>query len=459
MLPAKSGHDVGRIVLKVVVLLFPIAWLVILAEPKAHAVPSYSRQTGLACVACHYTPLELNAFGRKFKLDGYVFVTKPQITDDGKDHNATLALLEALPLSVLFDASYVSTKRSQPGTENGNFQIPQDVGVFIAGSYGNHIGSFVQFTYNATGNHFNWDNSDVRYANSHELFGKSFNYGLTFNNNPTVEDLWNSTPAWGFPFQNTNAAPTPITTPVLNQRLAQDLAGFGGYAMFDEHFYIAAAVYRSDHLGGPQPNPGTGFPFNIRGVAPYWRVAWQTATKNNNLEIGTYGFHVKTSPGTVVGPMDGYTDYAFDFQYDRVIPQFKGDVISFRGNYIRENSSLAATFANGGAMFPRHHLNFVEGNVEYHYGSKLSGTVAGFGTNGTPDPLLFMQAAVTGSANGDPRSTGYILNATYWPVQNWQLTAQYTGYLRFNGAQNNYDGAHRNANANNSIFLLVRFIF
>ena len=31
------------------------------------------------------------------------------------------------------------------------------------------------------------------------MFGKPFTYGITLNNNPGVEDLWNSTPAWGFP--------------------------------------------------------------------------------------------------------------------------------------------------------------------------------------------------------------------------------------------------------------------
>jgi hypothetical protein len=39
------------------------------------------------------------------------------------------------------------------------------------------------------------------------------------------------------------------------------------------------------------------------------------------------------------------------------------------------------------------------------------------------------------------------------------LAAQYTGYLRFNGAATNYDGARRNAGGNNAVFLLVRFVF
>jgi hypothetical protein len=229
--------------------------------------------------------------------------------------------------------------------------------------------------------------------------------------------------------------------------------------MWNEHLYVVGTIYGSDHLGGPQPNPGAGFTFNIRGVAPYWRVAWQTVTVNNSLEFGTYGIHAKTSPNAITGPRNSYTDWALDFQYDRTIPQFNGDVLSFRGTYIRENSSLGATFAAGGAAQLGHHLNTVQGNVEYHYGTRFSGTVGLFSVTGTPDPLLFGPGTVSGSANGDPRSNGYILNFSWWPEQNIDLAVQYTGYTRFNGAGTNYDGAGRNASGNNAVFVLARFVF
>jgi hypothetical protein len=66
---------------------------------------------------------------------------------------------------------------------------------------------------------------------------------------------------------------------------------------------------------------------------------------------------------------------------------------------------------------------------------------------------------VSGNANGDPRSNGYILNASWWLAQNFQLAAQYTGYLQFNGASTNYDSSGRNAGGNNTVYLLARFIF
>jgi len=131
---AKCLYTVTVVVLKVAVLLFPIAWLLVVSEPSARAVPSYSRQTGLSCATCHYAPPELTPFGRKFKLEGYTFTTKAVVSDDKKDHNPGLQLLEAFPISVLFDTSFTSTKSPQPSTQNGNFEFPQDASLFLAGS-------------------------------------------------------------------------------------------------------------------------------------------------------------------------------------------------------------------------------------------------------------------------------------------------------------------------------------
>jgi hypothetical protein len=436
------------------------AALVLLFPNKSAAVPSYSRQTGMACSSCHYAPPELNAFGRKFKLEGYTFATKPEVSEDKKDHNSGLQLLEAFPLSVVFDTSFTSTKAPQPSTQNGNFEFPQAVSLFLAGAWGSHVGSFVQVTYDPQADHFSWDNTDIRAAATNgKLFGKPLTYGLTLNNNPTVEDLWNSTPAWGFPFVSSNVAPGPTAGAVINGGLAQDVAGVGGYAMWNEHLYFAGTIYRSEHLGGSQPNDGSCCGLNIRGMTPYWRFAYQTSSTNNNFEIGTYGMHMKSTPGAITGLEDGYTDWAADFQFDRTLPQLKGDVLSIRGTYIRENSSLLASFTNGGADLVEHHLNTVQGEAEYHFGNRVSTTVGLFSLTGTPDLTLYPEGSVTGNLNGSPTSRGYILNVAWWPQQNIGLTAQYTGYTRFNGGSTNYDDAGRNANGNNSIYLMARFVF
>ena len=345
-----------------------------------------------------------------------------------------------------------------PTSQNGNFEFPQDISLFLSGAWTSNIGSFLQVTYDTQNDHFTSDNTDIRYANNkRKLGGKELVYGLDLNNNPTVEDLWNSTPAWGFPWINSDFAPTPSAHPIVNGGLAQDVAGFGGFAMWDNHIYLDAALYRSEHVASPQPNPGDGSTNNIRGVAPYWRLAFQELTAKTQYEIGTYGMHVRNTAFTGPGPEDEYTDFAVDTQIDRTL--FRTDVLSFRGTYIHENSDLLASVHAGAAEFGSHHLDTLMANAEYHFGNKYTGTFGWFETGGTVDPLLYAPSPVSGSANGDPRGAGYILNFSYWPWQNLQLAAQYTGYTRFNGGATNYDGTGRNASANNTVYLDAKFIF
>jgi hypothetical protein len=409
-------------------------------------------------------PPELTPLGRAFKLNGYTMAGKPTVTSPAKGNQSGLNILESFPLSVLFDTSFTNLKSPQPGSQNGSFEFPQQASLFLAGAWATHVGSFVQVTYTSQGDHFTWDNSDIRYANATKLFKKDLAFGITLNNNPTVEDLWNSTPAWGFPWAGSDWAPSPNAGAIINGALAQDVAGVGLYEMWDNHLYAAATIYRSAHIGAPQPNTGvdaSGAPltFNIRGVAPYWRLAWQQNMKNNNLEVGTYGMHMKSTPGAITGLEDGYTDWAIDFQDDLTIPELHNDVLSLRGSYIRENSSLLATATTLVDPLVQHHLNTVQANAEYHFGDKYAATIGYFDVDGTPDPLLYPEAPVSGNLNGDPRSNGVVANVSWWPVQNIGLTLQYTAYTRFNGAATNYDQAGRNASSNNTLYLLARFVF
>lgn len=439
-------------------LILPLTLSALISPPQARAVPSYARQTGLACSGCHYNPPELNPAGRRFKLLGYVDRaddTKVLKADEAKKR-AALDLLASLPLSGMLEASFTNTKAPVPGTQNGTVEMPQDVSLFISGAWTTHVGSFLQMTYDVQDDHFSIDNTDVRYANLRKWGGKELVYGLNLNNNPTVEDLWNSTPAWGFPWIKDNFVPTPTAAPIIAS-LGQDAAGVGAYSMWDNHLYLDAAMYRSQHVGNAQPNSGSGFGLNIRGVAPYWRVAWQQLTGKTQYEVGTYGMHMRSSPNSITGVEDDFTDWAFDTQIDRTL--FRTDVLSFRGTYIRENSNLAASAIAGLASPGSHHLNTVMTDAEYHFGNRVSGTFGWFQTSGTGDPILYSPTPVTGSANGDPRGAGYIVNLSYWAWQNLQLSAQYTGYTRFNGASTNYDAAGRNANGNNTVYVLARFIF
>jgi len=342
------------------------------APRRTEAVPSFSRQTGFACNSCHTNPPELTPLGRTFKLNGYTMQGLKAITSPSDKNKSSLSLLSVLPLSAQIEISDTGLDKKEPATQNWNFSVPQDASIFLAGSYASHFGGFVQVTYDAQADHFSWDNTDVRYANNRRFYGRSLVYGLDINNNPTVEDLWNSTPAWGFPWNASASAPGPTAAALIDGQLAADVAGVGGYAMFDDHLYLAGTIYGSAHLGNGLPNVGTGFQFNIQGAAPYWRAAWQQSFGNNYLEVGGYGMHVSSTPNAVSGPTDGYTDAAADFQWERVLPKLNNDLLTVRGTYIHESQNLNATFAAGGAGFLAHDLNTFRVNAAYHFGYRVT---------------------------------------------------------------------------------------
>ena len=435
--------------MKFIVRMAALVFFVLRLE-SAYAVPSFARQTGLSCNVCHSNPPELTAFGRNFKLKGYVLndVTATDKVGNTKD----LLLSRYIPLSVMILLSNTSFQSKQPGSQNSAAGFPQQLSLFLAGGYASHFGGLAQVTYTHSDDHFSMDNTDLRYANQGKLGGKDWEYGITLNNNPSVEDVWNSTPAWGFPWISSGSGVGSIASPIIDGGLGQDVAGIGAYSMWNNHLYTDLTVYRSEHAGVAPPVTGTGQTYNISGVAPYWRAAWQQNWGGNYLEIGTYGIFVNSFPGAVTGPEDRYVDPAFDFQYER---PFGANLLDVHGTYVHEKSDLGATYLAGGASTKSNYLNTLNLDGTYHWTNKFTATGDLFSTSGNGDPLLYAPAAVTGSNNGRPNTSGYTGQFAYWPVQNIDLSVNYTGYFKFNGATTNYDGANRNASDNNTVFVAL----
>ncbi len=424
------------------ILFFSVRW--------AAAVPSFARQTGLSCNVCHSNPPELTQFGRDFKLRGYVLTNAK--ASDKVGNTKDLFLTKDTPLSPMAILSNSAFQANQPGAQNNAVGFPQQLSIFLAGGFASHFGGMAQVTYTHSDDHFGMDNTDLRYANRTKLGGKNLDYGITLNNNPTVQDLWNSTPAWGFPWISSGTSVGPIAAPVIAGALGQDVAGVGGYSMWNDHLYTETTLYRSEHAGASSPVTGSGQAFNISGVAPYWRAAWQQTWGANYLEVGTYGIYVNSFPNAITGPEDRYVDPSFDFQYER---PFGANLLDVHGTYIHEKSNLGATYAAAGATTASNHLNAFRLDSTYHWRRRYTGTGALFSTTGNSDPLLYAPAAVTGSQNSNPDTSGYIVQLGFWPVQNINLDVSYTGYTKFNGASNNYDGAMRNASDNNTVYMAL----
>lgn len=427
----------------------------------ALALPSYSDQTGDPCSACHVGSFgpQLTAHGRAFKLTGY---------SDGTQER-TLPLLSAM-----VQPSYTSTATNQSGPaapgfkSNDNAAIDQ-FSVFIAGRIYDHLGIFDQITWDGIGHTWAWDNLDLRYGRETDQAGINVILGATLNNNPTVTDPYNSTPAWSFPYASSHLALTPSST-LIDGGLAARVLGGTVYALYDDMIYAEAGVYGAlpglnqrtvlgvDPLGGPVLSNG----------APYWRLAYQNESNKASVSLGTFGLAANVFPANDRGAgSDQYLDIGFDgsFQWH----ESKTHVFTLYATAIHENALLYSSVASGVAANKNFNLGTFKVNGSYYYDQTWGITGGLFWVNGSHDALLYAPAPDTGSRNNNPGSSGYVLQLDWTPfgkedswLQPWanlRLSLQYTGYTRFNGGNSNYDGFGRKASDNNTLYLLAWMAF
>ena len=466
-----------------------VAFCAILGSTNpALAVPSFARQTGMACEACHTVFPELTHFGRMFKANGYILDNVKQVQDVSSKKEQLLELASIPPLSIMLQVSYTQLRQSVPDqanvdvpgkAQNGTVGFPQQFSLFYAGKIAPHVGAFIQATYDNAGGTFGIDNTDLRFADMMILpDDHSLVYGISLNNNPTVQDLWNSTPAFGFPYAASNAVVSPLAATQIDGSLAQEIAGLTAYAFWNESVYAEVGGYRSAKQGVTNSVTGAAGPLDgttsnvISGVAPYWRIAYEHNWGAHSIEAGLYGLDVKLLPGAsssgpspLQSPYNRFKDVAEDLQY-----QYVGDehIVTVQATRIHERMDLAGSLAVGATANPSNQLTTTRFWTTYYYRRRVGATAQYFQTTGSSDPILYPAPApgangvITGvvtSANGSPGTRGWVAEANYLPWLNTKLTLQYTAYTKFNGSSANYDGLGRSASANNALYLLLWFSY
>jgi hypothetical protein len=436
----------------------------------ARAVPSFARQTGQPCASCHTDFLGLTPYGRRFKINGYTNgggqyrTTLFPFDDSTKDSKKTYVP----PISMMSIVGFTHTATdlappADPFAPNNNITIPP-LSFFWGGAITDHIGAFAQLTYNqappASGigtdpfvHAWSWDNTDVRYADSTTLGKMNITYGITANNSPTVQDPWNTTPAWGFPY-----AASPFwpgfgpAAPIIDGGFAASVGSVGGYVYINDLIYLETSVYRT--LSPGVQNALGVDPFGPPGLfnaAPYWRAAIEPHWGPHWLEVGTFGMIANVHPWVNAGTpdtstfpqTDKFTDIAFDAQY-----QYQGSNFWFtlRGTYIRENQRLDASFNLLGAPALTNELSEARAYASLAYGDNNRVVLTGQYFNTWGSPLL--------SAD----TKGWIAEIAYipfvssfspgWPWFNARIGLQYTWYEQFGGTS-------VGASSNNTLFAYI----
>lgn len=426
--------------------------------PAARAVPSYTRQTGLTCAACHTLYPALTPFGRQFKLNGYTMTGLTQVMAKETRQAPGLSLNREMPISAIVQVGLTSLDRAAPGQQNPSSAFPQSLSLYLAGAATPHVGTFIELGYDQDSGKVAVGMVDVRYANHVNWGGTESVYGVTFNNTPTLEDVWNSTPAYGYPFVASASAPTPAAGPFISSmNVASNVLGVGGYSKRGD-WYGDVSFYRS----APQGQPVGTLDMSISGTAPYLRLAWSRDTAAHSVEFGVFGLRADYRPMGTSPMMDRYTDLGVDGQYQYFAPDGL-NILELHGSYIREKTVWGATTTSN----PSDVTHFLSANGSWIYARRYGVILGYFQTVGATDCLLYngntdcvgTVVAVSGSRTGSPNSRGYTIEFDYLPWQNLKLATQYTLYRKFNGAAGNYDGNGRNAADNNTFYVNVMLSF
>jgi hypothetical protein len=310
---------------------------------------------------------------------------------------------------------------------NDNLTLDQ-ASLFVAGRATDHAGGFVQITWDGVEHNLALDLVDLRYASAVTFGDHEAILGVTVNNNPTVQDPFNTLPAWGFPFlAPASGFGAGDAATLIDGGLEGIVVGASAYAVLDKNWYAELGTYRSmspsmqDSLGLGRDDQ------RLEGNA-YWRLAYMQDLKSSAFHAGLFGWSARLDPDhTVPGPVDSFRDVGVDASY-----QFLGTrehVASVYGSVTHEQIHTGEDGSTG-------HLVEERLSGTYHYAQTWGGGASLFSTHGS-DPAATTRGVML-QADWTPwgKEAAAAPAALEW--LNLRLGAQYWHYGTFDGTA---DGA------------------
>src|SRR5947209_10160091 len=434
----RSQHHkaIGRLLRSAALIVLTASFL-----PTANAMPSFARQTGQKCAACHVGGNwpQLTPWGRFFKLSGYT-AGNAFIDKEGFNY-VPLGLLGQVGLTI---SPKPNDAQGQPVVDHNGAPQAYD----FTGEFGtkltDHAGIFYQY---GVGNTFpGWKGGsgpiDIRATHFFQIGGKELLLGVDSNNDPSLQDVWNSIPSWSYPFYGSPQAPGAPAGPMMTS-LAQQSGSIGAYALFDRQFYAELSMYhvgngffrwmnaRSSYASGAQ---------YLKGFKPYWRAYWTTERRSAVWMVGTFGMLSEIYPdsGSPRGATDSFADTGFDSQYQHLGETRK---LTVRASYVYEQQSWNGSFPQGGVSNPKGNLKTV--NLSSSLALRDAWTFTGgyFFSNGSNNAALYGISDANGNPlTAKPNTSGYEFEVDRTLTQNVIAMVQYAGFTKFNGLTSNIDG-------------------
>lgn len=330
----------------------------------ASAVPSFARQTGLACDTCHTVFPHLTPFGRDFKLHGYTYdyselikavreITKQEAKEERGIPNLVVNKIPMVSVRIvsMFNEQvgggnvpsgkttagqgFVSTPEGY--SDESIVQVVKASNIFIAGEVAPVIGTFLEFTGpNDTGSEtFGVGFLDLALvAPPMTIHGHDFTFGVRATDSVAADEPANTVGNFGL---TTTLMGMSTHATLFDPYQASIIIGGEAYAMLGgfSHGGIYAALgifhptssqtdtsYVTGNLTGEPSTFTDGNLTGAKSVDEYFRLSfWLPSYKNIYSEIGGFGYHGNENMGaspddTLTNPNygDNYYNFGIDTQ-------------------------------------------------------------------------------------------------------------------------------------------------
>ena len=268
-------------------------------------MPDLAAQTGQPCTMCHiggFGP-QLTPFGRAFKIGGYT-----QTGGDGWPAK--------VPLSLMVQSSFTNTSASLPADQIpaplcGQQQLLDRSGQRLHRRRPGAVHRRLHAVHLFAGRQHRRRSTTPTCGRSRpcsRVGEHSLRIGVTLNNNPTVQDPYNSTFAWGFPFIGSAIAPTPTADVMLSGGFNGNSIGYTVYAWYDQQLYLEAGAYNTF---SPWTLARIGNDYGIGATtspAPYLRAAYEWNWNNQSAHVGALFMHADVNPPNGIAVPDRRVD-------------------------------------------------------------------------------------------------------------------------------------------------------
>lgn len=422
----------------------------------ANAIPIFARQTQQVCAACHVGGQypELTPYGRYFKLTGFT-----QGDSRLKAESAVLPFAMSIQAGVNKMQNNLDSTGAEIDARNGKL-APDQLSLYAGGRFSDNVGLFAQLTYaydqgNSTHGTLVTDNVDLRYADHIVDAKRDLIWGLSLNNDPTVTDVFNTVPAWSYPFQYSasGSGGQPPAMTQLENFGGGTAMGLNGYMYLNKSYYAEVGAYKAaSRLGkvltytNDPTVPDSNATLPLVGTNPYFRFAYTTEWGPSNLMLGAFGMRSTIAGSADDGTSTVYTDKGVDAQYQYISSPH---VVSTQFRYISENISDTT-----GAYSGSPNLKSYYAKAMYVYRAKYGVGLAYRRESGTED-TFYNTVVPIGSSNNSPNTSMWIPSVFWQPLQNVRFTLYKTMFKEYLGSSNNYDGNGRNASDNNTTYLYM----